>query len=279
MVVRMENFTEKIDKELRESTAYSNRFFDNCHNLSREVRLDDVADMAVNWYLVTKHFGLSAPVYTGVLARELRNSNGEKSKLLQHLLVESAMISGDDLGLGHEELYDEHGGGEIPHNERIHYKLWGDMTSKILRTSMIQRLNSISLDGLTIEGAQLQGLVKPETVDLVRRFENEFMSVEGGASVYQTVESAAYNIVDAYSELMKKLQNGGGIVFDDRDLVYIEIHKPLEKEHDVQSTSIIDLVDQYFDGRYELVIKTKVRENNRLFGNFWEAMNKIVFGE
>ena len=120
-------------------------------------------------------------------------------------------------------------------------------------------------------------MAKPETVGLVRRIEDEFKSVEGGASIYQTVESIAYNIVDAYSDLMQRLQNGGNLALTDRDLVYLEIHKPLEKEHDVQSTSIIELADKYFEGKYRKVIETKVGEACNMFGDFWKAMDETVF--
>ncbi len=56
-----------------------------------------------------------------------------------------------------------------------------------------------------------------------------------------------------------------------------EIHKPLEKDHDRQSTSMVNLADQYFGQGYRPVIETKVRELSGLFGQFWEEMNDIVF--
>ncbi len=274
MVAKMQTFAQSIDERVRTSSAHSNSFFENCEDSSKRARLENVAEMVINWYFVTKHFGLSAPVYTGVLARELRNAEGKKSKLLQYLLVESAMISGDDLGLGHEQLYNEHGGSQIPHNERIHYKLWGDMTEKIIAQCKDKKIKSNQINGLNIEGAQARGLVQPETVKLVRKIEEEFSTIEGGASIYQTVESIAYNIVVAYGNLIKRVDN---ISLTDRDLVYLEIHKPLEKEHDVQSTSIIELVDRYFDGKYRTKIRTKVKETSELFGDFWRAMDEIVF--
>ena len=140
MVAKMKSFADVVNEQVKRSAAYSNSFFENCKDPAKQAKLEDVAEMATNWYLVTKHFGLSAPVYTGVLAGELRNAEGEKSRLLQHLLIESAMIAGDDLGLGHEQLYEEHGGADIPHNERVHYRLWGDMTKKIVSASENQSI-------------------------------------------------------------------------------------------------------------------------------------------
>ena len=126
-------FSEDIDNVVRESNAFDNDFFANCHDESRKVHINDITRMALNWYLVTKHFGLSAQEYDALLARRLKYASGKKAKILQDLLVESAMISGDDLGIGHERLYAENGGAEIPHNERIHYKLWGNMTKTLIK--------------------------------------------------------------------------------------------------------------------------------------------------
>lgn len=307
-------FAEHIDKIVRESEAYDNSFFTNCRDDSKRAHINDVAGMVVNWYLVTKHFGLSAQEYDALLARRLKYASGEKAKLLQHLLVESAMISGDDLGIGHEKLYDKNGGAEIPHNERIHYKLWGDMAKTLIKRAQdirwpiafpngygvpkdeaerkgafeeadekerqVQLVKSFvvdSLDGLNICNAGDTELIHPSTYDLVERIEDEFTSLEGGVAVYQTVESIAYNIVVAYSDLMKRMGSGDKPMFTDRDLVYLEIHKPLEKDHDTQSTSMVDLADQYFEKGYRPVIEIKVRELSGLFGQFWKGMNDIVF--
>ena len=305
------SFTDSVDKIVRESNAFDNDFFTNCHDKSKKAHINDVAGMAVNWYLVTKHFGLSAQEYDALLARRLKHASGEKAKLLQHLLVESAMISGDDLGIGHNRLYVENGGAEIPHNERIHYKLWGDMTKTLVRKAqdirwpvplctydwiedeterkkaikeddrkegqdqLVKAFNVDYLDGLNVLNADETGLIHPSTYNLVERIEDEFTSLEGGVAVYQTVESIAYNIVVAYSDLMQRI--GSGEMFTERDLVYLEIHKPLEKDHDTQSTRMVDLADQYFGQRYRPVIETKVRELSGLFGQFWNGMNDIVF--
>ncbi len=271
----MESFTMHIDRRVRESPAYHNPFFDNCHDPQKQTSVVQVADMAVNWYFVTKSFGISASIYTGVIAQELMRSDPEKEKVLKDLLVESARISGDDLGIGHESLYPRGGGREIPYNERVHYRLWGDLTKTLLSASQ----HPTTINGLKIEEAQSHGQVRPETVGLVKMIEGEFRSVEGGAAVYQTVESIALNIVLAYSGLIKRLQKSGKVTLTERDLIYLKIHEPLEREHDLQSTHIIDLVDQYSDGKNRSIIKTKVDEMSGLFGNFWDAMNKIVFNE
>ena len=76
---------------------------------------------------------------------------------------------------------------------------------------------------------------------------------------------------------MQRMGSGEKPMFTERDLVYLEIHKPLEKDHDTQSTKMIDLADQYFGEGYRPVIETKVRELSRLFGQFWEEMDKVVF--
>ena len=304
-------FSEDIDRIVKESNAFDNNFFANCHDESRKPHINDVSGMAVNWYLITKYFGLSAQEYDALLARRLKYASGEKARLLQDLLVESAMISGDDLGIGHERLYAENGGAEIPHNERLHYKLWGDMTKTLIRKAqnirwpvplctyswiedeterkeavreddrkqrqdqLIKAFDIDYLDGLNVLNAGETGLIHPSTYSLVERIEDEFTSLEGGVAVYQTVESIAYNIVVAYSDLMQRI--GSGEMFTERDLVYLEIHKPLEKDHDTQSTRMVDLADQYFGQRYRPVIETKVRELSGLFGQFWNGMNDIVF--
>ena len=307
-------FTEDIDKIVRESEAHDNSFFANCRDDSKRAHINDVAGMAVNWYLVTKHFGLSAQEYDALLARRLKYASGKKAKILQDLLVESAMISSDDLGIGHERLYAENGGAEIPHNERIHYKLWGDMTKTLIKRTqhihwpiafpfgygipedeterkrafkksdekerqdqLVKAFDVDHLDGLNIYNAGDTGLIHPSSYDLVERIEDEFTSLEGGVAVYQTVESIAYNIVVAYSDLMQRMGSGEKPMFTERDLVYLEIHKPLEKDHDTQSTRMVDLADQYFGQRYRPVIETKVRELSGLFGQFWNGMNDIVF--
>ena len=51
----------------------------------------------------------------------------------------------------------------------------------------------------------------------------------------------------------------------------------LEKDHDAQSTNMIDLADQYFGKSYRPVIETKAGELSGLFGHFWKGMNDIVF--
>ncbi len=274
-------FAQDIDGIVRASPAYDNRFFANCKDTSKSAHINDVAGMMLNWYLVTKHFGLSAPEYTALLARRLKCASGEKAKLLQHLLVESAMISGDDLGIGHDRLYAENGGAEIPHNERLHYKLWGNMTKTLIKKAEDIRycVDVDELDELNIINAGETGLIHQSTYDLVDRIEDEFQSLEGGVAVYQTVESIAYNIVMAYSDLVQRVGSSEKPTFTERDLVYLEIHKPLEKDHDRQSTGMMDLADQYFGAGYRPVIETKVRELCRLFADFWKAMNEAVFRE
>lgn len=307
-------FAEHIDKIVRESNAFDNNFFANCHNEKRKPHINDVVGMAINWYLVTKHFGLSAQEYNALLARRLKYASGEKAKLLQHLLVESTMISGDDLGIGHERLYDKNGGAEIPHNERLHYKLWGDLTKTLVKRAqdirwpiafpygygvpedeaerkeaferadekqrqdqLVKAFDVDYLDDLNILNADETGLIHPSTYSLIERIEDGFTNLEGGVAVYQTVESIAYNIVVAYSDLMKRMGSSDKSMFTERNLVYLEIHKPLEKDHDTQSTNMIDLADRYFGETYRPVIETKVRELSGLFGQFWKGMNNIVF--
>ena len=285
-------FAEDINRIVRESNAFDNDFFANCHDERKKAHINDVAGMAVSWYFVTKHFGLSAQEYDALLARRLKYASGKKAKILQDLLVESAMISGDDLGIGHERLYAENGGAEIPHNERIHYKLWGNMTKTLIKRAqdirwpiafpygsgvpedeterkrafeksdekerqdqLVKAFDVDSLDSLNVLNAGETGLIHPSTYSLVERIEDEFTSLEGGVAVYQTVESIAYNIVVAYSDLMQRI--GSGEMFTERDLVYLEIHKPLEKDHDAQSTSMVDLADQYFSERTGQLLKQK----------------------
>jgi hypothetical protein len=302
-------FSENIDNIVKESRAYENDFFANCSDPSKPFHIYDAVRLAVNWYLVTKHFGLTAPEYTGLLARKLKYSNGRESKSLRRLLVESAKISSDDLGIGNEGLYAENGGSEIPIWDRIHYKLWGDMTKSLIKgaqkitwqdpfsddgTDSIYFVNSGrdikkfcgDVDDLNIlnTSGQVDITCIPSsyTERLVERIEDEFISLDGGVAVYQTVESIAYNIVVAYSDLMKRINEkvedlGHEHIFTERDLVYLEIHKPLERDHDAQSTSMVDLLDTYLSYHHRPVIETKVRDLSRLFGEFWGDMNHIVF--
>lgn len=277
-------FAQDIDEIVRGSKAYDNPFFANCKDTDSEsVSIDDVTTMAVNWYLVTKHFGLSTPSYTGHLARILKYASTEEAELLQQLLSEAASISSDDLGLGHVELYAQYGGEDIPLWKRLHYKLWGDMTEKLLRAT---RSHPHSLDGLNITNAESTGLIQKPTVDLVGRIEGYFDNVESGVAVYQTVESIAYNIVLAYSDLIKQFTQGTNPVLTPRDLIYLEIHKPLEKDHDLQSTRMVDLLRKYAkmkDGYNEEEFRgnmiLKVCGLCKSFGNFWDAMNLLVFKE
>lgn len=277
-------FAQDIDEIVRGSEAYDNRFFANCRDTDSEsVSIDDVTTMAVNWYIITKHFGLSTPSYTGRLARILKYASAEEAELLQKLLTEAASISSDDLGLGHEELYAQNGGADIPLWKRLHYKLWGDMTEKLLHATQSR---SYSLDGLNITNAESTGLIHQSTVDLVGRIEGYFDDIEGGVAVYQTVESIAYNIVVAYFDLMKRFTQETNPVLTPRDLLYLEIHKPLEKDHDQQSTRMVDLVRKhvkmkrgYNEEEFRGNMIGKVRGMCTSFGNFWEAMNMLMFKE
>ncbi len=304
-------FSEEMDRIVRESKAFENDFFANCHDERRELHINDVVTLSLNWYLVTKHFGLSAPEYTALLARRLKYSNGEET--LRRLLVASAKISSDDLGLGNEEVYAEHGGADIPIWDRLHYQLWGDITKTLIRTAqglnfpveyypfianekkeeidrarregttnqLFREWNPDQITGLNTLNARAVVFVSPATSDLVKRIEDEFTSLEGGVAVYQTVESIAYNIVIAYSNLMERVEKAYHPVFHqlftDRDWLYLRIHQPLEKDHDRQSTSMVNLADQYLGGGYRPVIETKVRELSRLFGHFWTSMDELVF--
>lgn len=276
-------FAQDIDEIVRGSKAYDNQFFANCRDTDSEsVSLDDVTTMAVNWYIVTKHFGLSTPSYTGRLARILKYASAEEAELLQKLLTEAASISSDDLGLGHEELYAQYGGADIPLWKRLHYKIWGDMTEKLLRAT---QSSSYSLDGINTTNAESTGLIHQSTIDLVGKMEGHFDDIVGGVAVYQTVESIAYNIVMAYSDLMKRFTQGTDPVLMPRDLLYLEIHKPLEKDHDVQSTHMVDTVKKYYERKqgfneeFRLEMIRKVRGICKSFGNFWDSINMLVFKE
>lgn len=269
-------FAEDIDGIVRASDAYDNTFFAHCKDASKYAHLNDIARMMINWYLVTKHFGLSAPEYTALLARKLKYAPRNKASLLQSLLVESAIINGDDLGIGHDALYAKNGGAGIPHDEKIHYLLYGNLAKKCIEAAHVE-LNLPEFNGLTITSAPYIKLIHPSTQRLVERIEDEFCSIEGGVAVYQTVESIAYNIVIAYDELENKLGASGQLTLDDKDKLYSNIHQPLEKDHDRQSSRMIGLADQYFGERYRPVMETKVKELCRLFGEFWKAMGGVVF--
>ena len=65
-------FAEHIDEIVRESKAYDNPFFAHCKDSSKYAPINGVVGMAISWYLVTKHFGLSAQEYDGLLARRLK---------------------------------------------------------------------------------------------------------------------------------------------------------------------------------------------------------------
>lgn len=288
-------FAEQLDQIVRESNAFENDFFANCKDTSKQPSIYNMAAMAVNWYGVTKHFGLCTPEYTAILARRRKTAYGKKAELLEQLLVESARISSDDLGIGHENLYDELGGAQIPSHQRIHYKLWGEMAKALIRAARKQaipngctgderdrlhkvcQLNPDYVDEINIVNADDIGLFDNSTYELVERIEDEFTSIEGGVVVYQVVESTAFNIVTAYSDVMNRLRCNEKPLFTERELVYLEIHKPLEREHDRQSTRMMEVADQYFGERYRLVLETKVRELSTVFFHFWCAMNEIVF--
>ena len=271
-------FAKRMDRIVRRSKAFSNPFFENCAGFNSPIFSDRVAPFCLNWYFITKHFALSSQEYDAVVARELKAAKGKNAKLLRKLLTESAGISGDDLGIGHEELYVKNGGAGLSPSDRTHYVLWGRITEKILQKSKIP-LISTDMDELTLSDASLLGIIENETRKLIQRIERESASLDGGAAIYQVVETIAYQVMLAFIALIEKVRIDGRRFLSKRDLLYLNIHKPLEKEHDKQSSDIIAIVGQVLGEEHHSIIESKVHALCDLFGRFWEKMNELTFGK
>lgn len=237
-------------KNIRETTAYNNPFFQKCEGV-RQIEYERTLAYAQNWFRVTKCFGLNAASFLRTIVEEIHvTCDSEKVAALENILQGSAAIASDDLGLfrGNETSLQ---------SGTIHYRMF---------ERMCRPLGDCSGGKPTTETLVLEDLIS-------NKFAN---STCGGVAIFAVVETIAWNIVDSQLPLFLATTKDGRRLFQKDNLDYVTLHLEIEGEHADESSSMVEVFLSAFpDQKDEL--DREITELCDTFGNFWSSIESLIF--
>lgn len=234
--------------DIAHSNAYDNGFFRQSYAAEHA----NLACLIREWFPVTQAFCLAVPGYAALFTSEILKSREDKREILENAILAPLMIGCGEFGMG--------GGGV----DGIHYRMFARLGEPF---------------GLALADLRRtpRGTLR-ETGRLVDGIKESLCNLYRGAGCLLVVESTAYNIVSAMHRLFAPLkQKDGSSLFTAHQLEYITLHLELEQQHARIAASFVEVLCDAPEVRE--MVDTEIERICALFGDYWDALAKIVFSE
>ncbi|MDT5061147.1 MAG: hypothetical protein QOH63_1606 [Acidobacteriota bacterium] len=235
--------------ELEGTKAYSNSFFEKSKSKNNYTRIDLVVR---EWFPITQAFCLSLPSYVALITKEIQENEGERRDALEQASLVPIAIGAGEFGFGTRGL------------NSIHYRMFARLGEPL----------GLNLNDLrqTPRGTLV------ETGLLVDAINETLSDLYFGAGCIRVVEGIAYNIVDAMNHLFRPMMRSNSEpLFTEHQLEYITLHLRLERDHDYMAGTFIETLGD--TPEHQASIAAGVEKISHLFGNYWEALARVVFVE